>query len=859
MTSVTWLTRAAGVLLVAAVPGLRALGDAVPIVPFPGQITVAAPAIGSVEVADLNGDGVLDLVVRGGSPQGMFSQLGTGDGSFGALQALPAPALSASFQIGDMNSDGKPDLVVASYLAQQVSVLPGAGNGGFDSGTPLNLGTSVINFDLGDVDEDGDLDVAVSLPLLDQVAVLAGHANGTLTPWLVLPSVDIPAGIHLADMTGDAHLDLLVLPAQGSTSVAGQVLPGAGDGSFGAPLLFPFAFWDLLHAPADVDGDGLLDLVETDAFAGTLFVRRNTGAGSFAPPVSVACGPDPLRVASGDLDGDGRQDLVVTDETAPIAHVLMSLPDDSFGSSVLAVTHQTRGLEMADFTGDGRPDLLVVSDQDREILVRPGLGDGRFDGASLLGSETLPISHQSLVDLNGDGRLDVVACLAAADAVAVLLQAEAGADVPSSAPPTAPVMGAAALTSVGDNPRQLAVGDVDLDGLPDVVTSNGSGTITVLHSAGDGTWSLVQNFPAGPSPDALAIGDVTGDGLPDVVVAERFSGQIAVLRGTGSGAFASPGLHSSGGDVPVGVAIADMNLDGRADVVVVHQNTDNVVLRLGLPAGGMGPPQSSPCFNSPSQVAVADLDADGLPDLCVGAFGGGGYLMNLGNGVLSGPIELALDPDVSFTSGQTTRIAAADFDADGGMDLAVAHGNELTTLSNGQVIVPVFFETADYACFGSGADFSLGDLNGDGSIDLVAPGFNGATLLALLNRAARPWFDLGHGLPGTHPAPRLVGTGTLLAGDRVDFDVSEGPESAPATLVVGLSQLAAPFKGGLLVPSPDLLLAGFVTSASGGLSIATSWPGGVPPGTQIFLQVWIADAGAAHGVAASNALRATPF
>jgi hypothetical protein len=119
------------------------------------------------------------------------------------------------------------------------------------------------------------------------------------------------------------------------------------------------------------------------------------------------------------------------------------------------------------------------------------------------------------------------------------------------------------------------------------------------------------------------------------------------------------------------------------------------------------------------------------------------------------------------------------------------------------------------------------------------------------------WLDLGEALAGSGGVvPVLAGTGELVAGAPASIVLSHAAALAPATLVVGLTPLDAAFKGGVLVPSPDLYIV-LVTGPTGGVSLVGNWPAGVPSGTQIWFQEWITDAGGPAGFAASNALMAT--
>lgn len=125
-------------------------------------------------------------------------------------------------------------------------------------------------------------------------------------------------------------------------------------------------------------------------------------------------------------------------------------------------------------------------------------------------------------------------------------------------------------------------------------------------------------------------------------------------------------------------------------------------------------------------------------------------------------------------------------------------------------------------------------------------------------RTGLPWADLQQGLAASLALPpEFSATGTLLAGAPVKLTLAEAAPLAPTALVIGLSQLGVPFKGGTMVPNPDLVLGGFVTAADSSLSLASTWPAGLPSGTNLWFQAWVADAAGPKGFAASNALKAT--
>ncbi|HVQ26236.1 MAG TPA: PKD domain-containing protein [Planctomycetota bacterium] len=129
--------------------------------------------------------------------------------------------------------------------------------------------------------------------------------------------------------------------------------------------------------------------------------------------------------------------------------------------------------------------------------------------------------------------------------------------------------------------------------------------------------------------------------------------------------------------------------------------------------------------------------------------------------------------------------------------------------------------------------------------------------LSVLPTGSTQWTDLVLGLAGFTGTPGLAGSGTLVGSTPVGLHLSGARPTAPVVVVIGFSAINAPFKGGTLVPAPDILLFGFTSNALGLLNLGGTWPGGIPSGTQIWFQEWITDPAGPLGFAASNGLRAT--
>ena len=133
----------------------------------------------------------------------------------------------------------------------------------------------------------------------------------------------------------------------------------------------------------------------------------------------------------------------------------------------------------------------------------------------------------------------------------------------------------------------------------------------------------------------------------------------------------------------------------------------------------------------------------------------------------------------------------------------------------------------------------------------------GAAVQALDSVNLDPWVDLGSGLAGVAGVPLLSTSGTLLPNTSYVIGVTNARPIAPIFWVLGVSAINAPFKGGILVPSPDLILGPFTTSFGGVLTFSGTFPSDVPAGFTFFNQFWIKDAAAFAGFAATNGVQDT--
>jgi len=379
---------------------------------------------------------------------------------------------------------------------------------------------------------------------------------------------------------------------------------------------------------------GLLAATGVAALLGTL-ASCHYGSNYSLPTIDV-----PNAIAIADVDGDGAPDLLVAttaDQGNPhnpgFANVILG-NHGSPGTFHTGVTYPTTGndpssLAVADLTGSGSQDLVIANFGSGSVSVfMHGASPGTYQTAVNVTTGGQP-NQVVIGDINGDGKPDLVIADASATGNAIVLFQDPANPGQFLAPMKLPINANSAAA--------VAIGDLNGDGAPDIVAAtsdangnNGAIYIFYQNAATRGTFLAPVTFPAGAQPQAVRIADVNGDGLPDIVVANVGPG----ADGTGSagvsvllqdaahpGSFLPPVTYATQAQ-PVDVAVADLNGDGKPDLVVANLGptpTGSVSVLLQDPArpGVFLAATSYPGFGQPLSVAIADLNGDGHPDIAV--------------------------------------------------------------------------------------------------------------------------------------------------------------------------------------------------------------------------------------------------
>jgi hypothetical protein len=524
---------------------------------FQTPVTYSIPAsIGFIVAKDLNGDGSPDLVMSNGSAGTISVLLNHGDGTFGAPLTYPGGGGSAgSISIADVNKDGKLDLVVA---AGNPELLLGNGDGTF--GPPqqtVSLKKSTSSAIVSDFNHDGNPDIVASTS--NGPVLLVGDGTGGFTELSTLIAGKDPAGLLGADVSGNGLGDLVV--ADDSVFPGFSTWLGTRSRYDAAPQT-PAGPGACALAKGDWNGDGNLDLAETDSASNSVRLSFGSGLGTFPKIETLAVGADPCGIVTADFNGDGIPDLATANQSANTVSVLIGLGGGLF---LPAVNYPVGSLPTAiltgDFYGDGHTDILVNSSTSNVVLLR-GKGDGTFRAM-----RTVPLSApaQALAvsDFNHDRKLDFAATFGRNGGTTVYLGKGNGTFTP--APQT-----------LSGNFVGVYSADLNHDGNADlVVLFDPQGTADVFLGKGDGTFQPGVTYGALYLSNYVVIADLNNDGYPDLVISSSDSNALDVLLGNGDGSF-MPAQTFGTGFSPVSVIAGHFRGADGPDLITVNTGTDTL-------------------------------------------------------------------------------------------------------------------------------------------------------------------------------------------------------------------------------------------------------------------------------------------
>jgi hypothetical protein len=405
----------------------------------------------------------------------------------------------------------------------------------------------------------------------------------------------------VGDLNGDSVVDVVATTGMKSDleeEASVTVLLGLGDGRLARDGDYVAGRGVCSPMVADFNQDGVQDIAVVNGADGTVSTLTGVGDGSFQAARHYGVNGDAELAAVADFNGDGSDDFVISyrNHDQPVTGVAVFMGSPS-GRMAQGARFDSYASRLASADFDGDSlPDIVAGDDTMETYLSNG--NGTFQPA-ITSSRCDSGGEVTTGDINQDGIMDVVSCE---------ICAEMGFYLGNGDGTFTTVCRRSESPMCGD----LELGLVDGDSIPDLVTADIYGGINFLKGNGDGTFQPFVWTNIGDSASAIALGDFNGDGLLDVVYA---SGPVCLLEGNGDGTFQPP--VSCALDSIDNVIAADFNKDGFQDVMCSSGHDQRMFLLFGKGDGTFEAPRAYFPGNVPSALGAGDFNGDGELDVVV--------------------------------------------------------------------------------------------------------------------------------------------------------------------------------------------------------------------------------------------------
>lgn len=793
-------------------------GGGVPLTNASFESGTGIPAPGSlydIATADLNNDGKPDLVTVNQNPNFLSVYKNSSTPAailFGTRTDYALGCNPYSVRVADLDGDGMQDIIVGSANSpiDSIIIFRNTSTSGVLSFTRATgyVAVTTYNMAIGDIDKDGKVEIVSTTS--SGIHMLKNNSSPGSISFTDAGDFSIgqyPQDVEIADINGNGKPDIITCTGDNKLSILNnQSTPG--NISLAGVVSFPTGGNSLIAiAVSDIDNDGRADVSICGYSSAQVYIMKNTGTGSTVsftqgPTLSTSYGTWGIRTV--DINGDGKRDII-----CPTYQILNSVKifrntssgTISFDSYKDYYTSNTNWrLVVADFRNSGSPDIAsldqsgnmiavlrnkitdpptltsfspVAAGQGYEVTIKgtnlSSVTNVSFGGVNA--SQVTVLTDTSILAMVGTGASGIVqVTTGGGNASKPGFTFVPSPTISSFSPMQGPVGQKVKITGVNFDPVP-GNNYVYFGAAKATVTSASASSLTVTVPAG-ATYQPISVTTAGYTiysqkpfhvvfPDgtlntatfqkkihqfdgyqnylkSASIADIDGDGLSDIVVPLHgtvlsdisFYDSIAVYRNTtvnGRISFAKRICFKTTGSFTASISIGDLNSDGKLDVIACNQRFNgsysSIELFRNISTPGnisFAPAVNYSAGDYPSQVVVRDVDGDGKPDLAL-ANGSGSLYVYKNNSTLAN-ISYNNPMIIPVANGSAMSVCLTDMDGDGKPDLLAPNtvSDSIDIFRNTSTIGTISFAPIGYFNAGRKTSYlTAADLDGDGKSDLV--------------------------------------------------------------------------------------------------------------------------------------------